>query len=130
LDAFMNNLEAEERQGPQHNERSSKQDNEIGEEDGEERKMDGVMGGGEILENEASGDEDSLSPQNRKIIESLHPFDFSQVHLEEFTKNFYTEHEDIAVMSTDTRNKLMYPFRTLGGNMKLKSRGRMLPNQL
>ena len=50
---------------------------------------------------DAISDEQQLSDHKKKnkIIEPLKPFDFSEVVLQDFDKNFYEEHEEIATMS-------------------------------
>ena len=51
---------------------------------------------------------ESEEVKNRKIINPLKPVDFSQIILDDFDKNFYQPHEDIANMTPEVKKKIMY----------------------
>ena len=53
-------------------------------------------------------DEDGnpIAPSKTKYIDPLPPIDHSTITYEEFTKNFYQEHQDIAALSHPQVNEL------------------------
>lgn len=55
---------------------------------------------------DSDGDLDFEQLGKKKHIEPLAPIDHSQLRYEEFTRNFYTEHEEIAALSVQQVDKI------------------------
>lgn len=60
--------------------------------------------------------------QKKKHIEALAPIDHSQIVYEDFTKNFYTEHEEITTLTQQQVDKIRRDLQ-----IKVKGSGIMRP---
>ncbi|KAB7500849.1 ATP-dependent RNA helicase DDX42, partial [Armadillidium nasatum] len=107
LDAFMAGIEQEANFSIESEQKGVRQD--IDEEDNEEsyyRYMEENPNAGkqaEESEDDMEYDEDGnpIPPKKPKYIDPLPPIDHSEFEYEEFTKNFYQEHEEIAALTED-----------------------------